>query len=397
MQVTITAEEYRERWEYSSVKLKLPTDRFSIADTLERARVPDGTDYELHSFDDWPEFIKDALEADDNKTLEEVNFLAHKVSEMDTDQLHTYEGVLKLCQDSDMDHPMTVKELINAAYNLKCFEFYPGVTDYHELGEICIQNEIMDWIKKLPDEIVEMLDPEKVGASVCRDDQGIFTGEGYVFRSEPDGPEIYDGIHLPDQEYHHGGIISLQLDRKDVFLHNDTEVWLELPTDRQKIHQAMDSLETSDLEACFVAGMESIVPAMKDHLTGYEDIEMLNTLAERIAAFPDSRTLTKYKAILMLEDCCYNLDMLLDITNNLDCYDFDPQIMSPGQYAEYILKEAGFDPDDPAFCGFDFHDYGERQLQESGYVATAYGTVIRNDRPFIHEYTKPQEQGMIMQ
>lgn len=397
MQVTITADEYRECWEYRDVELKLPTDKFSIADALERARVPEGNDYELHSFDDWPEFVKDALEAVDNKTLEEVNLLAHKVRKMNTDQLHTYEGILKLCQDSDVDHPMTMKELINAAYNLKCFEFYPGVTDYQELGEICIQNEILDWVKKLPDEIVEMLDPEKVGASVCRDDQGTFTREGYVFRSEPDGPEVYDGIHLPDQEYHHGGIISLQLDRKDDFLHNDTEVWLELPTDRQKIHQAMDSLETSDLEACMVVEMESIVPAMKDHLTGYEDIEMLNTLAERIAAFPDRRTLAKYKAILMLEDCYYNLEMVLDITNNLDCYDFDPQIMSPGQYTQYRLKEAGFDPYDCAFCCFDIHDYGERLLQGSGYVATAYGTVIRNDREFIHEYTKPPEQGMIMQ
>ena len=380
MQVTITADEYKDCRGYSDVELELPTDRFSLADALERARVPDGG-YELHSFYDWPEFIKYALTRAENKTLEEVNFLAHKVSEMDTDQLHIYEGILKLRFDSDIDHPMSMKELINTAYNLKCFELYPGVTDYQELGEICIQNEIMDWIKKLPDEIVEMLDPEKVGTSVCRDDQGIFIREGYLFRSAPDGPEIYDGIHLPDQEYHHGGIISLRLERKDIFLDANTEVWLELPADRQKIHQVLDFLGTSDLDVCMIVEMESIVPAMKDHLTGYEDIEKLNTLTERIAAFPDSRTLAKYKAILMMEDC----------------YDFDTQIMSPGHYAEYILKEAGFDPDDPAFCGFDFYDYGERQLQGSGYVATAYGTVIRNDLPFILEYTKPPEQGMTMQ
>ena len=151
-----------------------------------------------------------------------------------------------------------MKELINTAYNLKCFELYPGVTDYQELGEICIQNEIMDWIKKLPDEIVEMLDPEKVGTSVCRDDQGIFIREGYLFRSAPDGPEIYDGIHLPDQEYHHGGIISLRLERKDIFLDANTEVWLELPADRQKIHQVLDFLGTSDLDVCMIVEMESI-------------------------------------------------------------------------------------------------------------------------------------------
>lgn len=395
MQVTITADEYKDCRGYSDVELELPTDRFSLADALERARVPDGG-YELHSFYDWPEFIKYALTRAENKTLEEVNFLAHKVSEMDTDQLHIYEGILKLRFDSDIDHPMSMKELINTAYNLKCFELYPGVTDYQELGEICIQNEIMDWIKKLPDEIVEMLDPEKVGTSVCRDDQGIFIREGYLFRSAPDGPEIYDGIQenvLPFQPQRNDTAMVILLIRQ---MDANTEVWLELPADRQKIHQVLDFLGTSDLDVCMIVEMESIVPAMKDHLTGYEDIEKLNTLTERIAAFPDSRTLAKYKAILMMEDC-YDLDMVLDIINNLDCYDFDTQIMSPGHYAEYILKEAGFDPDDPAFCGFDFYDYGERQLQGSGYVATAYGTVIRNDLPFILEYTKPPEQGMTMQ
>ena len=145
-----------------------------------------------------------------------------------------------------------------------------------------------------------------------------------------------------------------------------------------------------------IAEAESIVPALKFQLAGDEDIRQLNTLAERITAFSDSRTLAKYKAVLMVEDCC-DLDMVLDIANNLDCYDFDPQIMSPDYYAEYILKEAGFDPDDPAFLGFDFHDYGECQLQGSGYTATAYGTVSRNDREFIHEYTKSPEQGMTMQ
>ena len=49
MQVTITADEYKDCRGYSDVELELPTDRFSLADALERARVPDGG-YELHSF-----------------------------------------------------------------------------------------------------------------------------------------------------------------------------------------------------------------------------------------------------------------------------------------------------------------------------------------------------------
>ena len=229
MQVTITANIHRGHRGYNSVTLELPADRFSLADALECARVPQGGGYELHRFAGWPEFTKGALAVAGDKTLEEVNFLAYKVKGMDADQLRTYEGMLKLHFDSDNRSPMTMKELINAAYNLNCFEFYPGVTDCYELGEICMQGEIPDWMKGLPDEIFEMLDPGKVGASVCHEEQGVFTREGYLFRSAPDGPEIYDGIHLPEQEHCRSGIISLRLERAESPLDADSGVWLELP------------------------------------------------------------------------------------------------------------------------------------------------------------------------
>ena len=65
----------------------------------------------------------------------------------------------------------------------------------------------------------------------------------------------------------------------------------------------------------------------------------------------------KYKAVLELE-VCNDLDMQLDIAENLDCYDYDPIILSPEAYAEYVLKEADFDVNDPAFSRFDFKGYG---------------------------------------
>lgn len=396
MEVTITADIHRGRRGYHGVILELPTDRFSLLDAMECARVPDGGGYELHRFSGWPEFTKGALAVAGDKTLEEVNFLAHRVKEMDADQLRTYEGILKLHFDSDQKYPMTMKELINAVYNLNCFKFYPGATDYHELGEVCMKGEIPEGIQGLHDEIAAMRDPGEVGVSVYRNNQGTLTEEGYLFRIAPDGPEIYDGIHLPKQGHCHSGIISLRLERVDKTTNANAGVWLELPADEQRIRQVLDSFGESNFNACAIAEVESIVPAMKYWLAKDEDIEKLNVLAKRIAAFPDSRTVTKYKAVLMMEDCC-DLDMVLDIAENLECYDFDPLIMSPDHYAEYILKEVDFDPDDPAFLGFDFHGYGERQLQGSGYVVTAYGTVGRNELPFIHEYTKQPEQGMTMQ
>lgn len=67
--------------------------------------------------------------------------------------------------------------------------------------------------------------------------------------------------------------------------------------------------------------------------------------------------------------------MELDIAGNLSCYEYDAVILSAADYGEYILEEAGIHTKDPAFSGFDFEGFGERQLRRSGFVETPYGII----------------------
>lgn len=154
MQVTITADQHRGQRGYYGADLELPASRYEVDDALQRAHVPEGGGYELHGFGGFPGFVSSALILSGSKTLEELNLLAVKVGRMNETQLGAYEGILKLRQDSDIDHPMSMKELINAAYNVDSFEFHPGVINDYDLGAICIQNEMLDLIQDLPDEVV---------------------------------------------------------------------------------------------------------------------------------------------------------------------------------------------------------------------------------------------------
>ncbi|CAK7088812.1 MAG: hypothetical protein ENTB_04556 [Enterocloster aldenensis] len=395
MRVTITENQHRRQRGYNGAVLELPANRYAIEDALQRAHVPEDGGYELRQFNDWPDFLKSALTVSGNKTLAEVNLLAAQVSRMDKTQLGAYEGIVQLRQEADIDHPISTKELINAAYNVDSFEFHPGVVNDYDLGAICMQGEMLDLIQDLPDEVYELLDEEKVGVALRKSDQGVFTSQGYVYRGSKDWQEVYDGVRLPEQPDSHSGLISLRLKTMDSNPDRDEGVWLELPADEQAMHRALISLGENTFDACYIAEAKGVLPSLKYQLAGDEDIGKLNTLAERIQAFPDSRTLAKYKAVLELE-VCSDLDMELDIAENLDCYDYDPIILSPEAYAEYLLQEAGFDADDPAFSGFDFRDYGERHLQRIGYVPTPYGSIARNEKPFLPEYTKP-EPGMTME
>lgn len=393
MFVTIIADKYKGRRGYKEAPLELPAGRFSMEDALERARVPEGGGYELHQFQGWPNFLRASLKLCERKTLEEVNFLAHKLQGMDDAKLAAYEGILRLKEGADRTHPVSMQDLINAYCNLDSFSFFPGVTNDAILGEICIQEDMLDVIRDLPDEVYALLDEEKTGALQRRIDQGMFTGKGYVFGTLEDWREVYDGMHLPRAAGEHGGILALRLETAEE--ETGRKVWLELPAEEEAMQEALRVLGEETFDNCVIKETKSILPSLEYQLAGDEDIGKLNLLAERIQAFPDKRTLVKYKAILERE-LCNDLDMELDIAGNLSCYEYDAVILSAADYGEYILREAGIDTKDPAFSTFDFEGYGERQLRRSGFVETPYGIIGRNEQPFLPEYTQT-EPGLSMQ
>ena len=236
---------------------------------------------------------------------------------------------------------------------------------------------------------MDLLDEEKVGQEMRRLDMGTFTETGYIFPNGMQHQELYDGIHLPDIPDLPKGVISVLLSSLDK--PDETGVWLELPATEQEMRSVLKQLGEHSFDNCLIAG--SISTAFPYPLAGDEDVEKLNTLAQKIQAFPDQKTLEKFKAALELE-IRNEIDFALDIAENLECYDFDPKMYSPAVYAEYIFKEAGIDPDDPAFAMFDFMGYGERQMQQAGHVQTAYGMILRNENPFVSKYSQTESMQM---
>ena len=376
---------------YSGANITLPTEDSFLRDTMRRAYVDENEAYRIEFCGRWPDFLVDALNQTGSITLEEANVLAYLVSYMDTLQMETYEAAIQMRQEEKIDVPPTIKELINLCYNLDCYEFRPGIRNDRELGEVCLDGGISDWIDRLSDDVVELLDPEKVGMEQRREEQGVFTSKGYAFPNARSRQDMYDGKHLPDISGISEGIFSLRI--VSTQHPEETGVWLELPATEREFQWTLNALQERNFKDCIIA--EGRSPISWCDLETDEDIEKLNELAKRIQNFPDNRMHCKYAAALELESCD-GLDLALDIAENLDCYDFDPHIYSPKTYGNYILQEAGVDLQDPAFLNFHFYGYGLRQLGKAGHVCTTYGVIRRNEIPFQHEYTALQP-GMKME
>ena len=111
--------------------LKFPATTEEVQSLLKNIGV-DGVRYEeffITAFDGDVMGLYDYLTEYEN--LDELNHLAHLISELDSDEIETLEAVL-----NKGDHTSSVADIINLVHNLDCYELHPGVTADETLGRI---------------------------------------------------------------------------------------------------------------------------------------------------------------------------------------------------------------------------------------------------------------------
>ena len=135
--------------------LKFPATTEEVQSLLKNIGV-DGVRYEeffITAFDGDVMGLYDYLTEYEN--LDELNHLAHLISELDSDEIETLEAAL-----NKGDHTSSVADIINLVHNLDCYDLHPGVTDDETLGRIYVEDmELLD----VPDNVLPYFDFEAYG------------------------------------------------------------------------------------------------------------------------------------------------------------------------------------------------------------------------------------------
>ena len=166
--------------------LKFPTTPEEVQALLKRIGI-DGVRYEeifITDFDGDVLGLYDHLGEYEN--IDELNHLACVISELDQGDLEKFEAVI----DSG-EYTGSVKELINLAQNLDCFEFYSGISNEEELGRMYIEDfEAL----QIPEHLIDYIDYEAYGRDVRINEGGHFAPGGYVFNNNSSFIEHYSGL-----------------------------------------------------------------------------------------------------------------------------------------------------------------------------------------------------------
>ena len=172
--------------------LKFPTTTEEVQALFKRIGV-DGVRYEeffLTDFESDIDDLTDYMGAYEN--IDELNHLACLISELDEGDLEKFKAVLFSGEFSG-----GVKDLINLAQNLDCYELYPGIDSEEELGRMYLQE--FEAIQ-IPEHLVDYIDYEAYGRDARINEGGSFCPGGYVINNNDSFVEHYSGLDdIPDE------------------------------------------------------------------------------------------------------------------------------------------------------------------------------------------------------
>ena len=178
--------------------VKFPTTAEELKEVFKRIGIGQRDDFG-QPYEEW--FITDYdcyvdglySKLGEYENLDELNYLASKLDEMSESEYAQFQAGMEMG-----DHCGSLQEIINLTENLDCYEVYPHIADYDDLGRYYIDElEVM----QIPEHLQNYIDYEAYGRDVAMDENGSFTDQGYVRDTGDRFCEYYDGERgsIPDE------------------------------------------------------------------------------------------------------------------------------------------------------------------------------------------------------
>ena len=153
--------------------LKLPATTEEVQALLKRIHV-DGRQYEEIFITDYETDLAGMQNLNEYESIDELNYLANLISDMDAEEHEKFQAAAVYGDNSG-----SVKDLINLAQNLDCYDFLPDIADNDDLGRYLIEEM---GFEEVPERLTNYIDYEAYGRDFAINESGEFVDGGYIWR-----------------------------------------------------------------------------------------------------------------------------------------------------------------------------------------------------------------------
>ena len=163
-----------------------------VLESIDIGKKRDGVVYEEYFITDFEDHVgaqSIGNIAGEYPSLNELNYLAKQIDELDEGDLSVFMAVM------EVDSFSSIKDLINLTNNLDNYSLQPDIEDEFDLGKAVAENY------EIPDGLEDYIDYEKLGRDTNLNEPGGFTTYGYLICESSEMTLIYDGTpeNIPEE------------------------------------------------------------------------------------------------------------------------------------------------------------------------------------------------------
>ena len=321
--------------------------------------------------------------------VDQLDYLAKRLDSFSTDEASQFEAMA--CK-LGLAH---IKDFINLTF---CCQQATVITDFSDLEKVGRDHWMTVNGGTMPVEDYQKIDGRTEALNLIQNGQGTVTPYGVVYDNGMKLTQEYNGRQFPAYFYDSCplavGIRSVSQEHK-----NQNPEYLYLPaSDHQLERTLLRAGAASWQETESWIEMDALPKAISDTLhMDIESIHDLNELCRSTKDF-DRAAWEKLEAVVQMAEpqCAGQIHQLAE---NLDQFDFVPDIYSAGEYGRHMIQESGKFEYDPNLDDFyDYSGYGARRLEAENGKFVASGYVAYHGTLTLEELMMedPAEQGFQM-
>ena len=274
-------------------------------------------------------------------------------------------------------------------------ELTAGVRRHYENGYSNIGEFIEAHDDRLPPELIEEARAAAHAAGLP------FSEKAYRDGEEPD-PYIFDGsMSMEDYELMHRMIENERSERMaetilSGYLSNlgkytegrPAGEWVSFPTTAEHLKEVFDriGIDGKNYGELHITEYQSSIAGLAGKLTELESLDELNYLSELLKMqFDDDRE--KFVAAMAYGDHTRDLQDIINLAQNLDCYWLYPSVQSEEDYGHYLIEELDeLELPEEAKKYFMYEEYGRDAAINDGGRFTEQGYIYNNRNTFTEWY-----------
>lgn len=165
---------------------------------------------------------------------------------------------------------------------------------------------------------------------------------------------------------------------------------LKFPTTPQEVQALLKDIGVDGIryEEFFITSFDGDVLGLYDYLGEYENLDELNHLACLLSEL-DQGELEKFEAVIDGGSHTSSVADLINLTQNLDCFEFYPDIEGEEDLGRYFTEDLAIPAELKDY--FDYEAYGrDVSVNEGGHFAPG-GYVVQTSGYFKEYYHGPQD------